>query len=203
MKRIATVAAVLGLLVWAGAGRGDEPKVEGKTVKQWVEQLKDSEPRRAAKAMTALTKIGEPAVDPLIEVLKDKDEEARPLAAQVLGDIGPAAKKAIPALIEALKDDDADPSVRNSAASALAEMGPAAKPAVPALLAALKDDDAGVRGSAAFTLGKVGAEAKTVLGPLLEALDDEEASVRSNILLTVAGLGRDAREATPTLVKSL
>jgi HEAT repeat protein len=40
--------------------------------------------------------------------LKDKDEEVRRYAAKALGNIGPKAKEAVPALIEALKDENLD-----------------------------------------------------------------------------------------------
>jgi HEAT repeat protein len=82
-----------------------------------------------------------------------------------MGKMGPAAKAvAVPALIEALKDDGkrslrgglwpfddydygqyVDKSVRNSAAEALVKMGLAA---VPALIEALKDENKNVRENA-------------------------------------------------------
>jgi HEAT repeat protein len=57
----------------------------------------------------------------------------------------PAAKDAVPAMIETLKDKDT--GVRKSAALALGLIGPAAKDAVPALIEALKDGDPGDRRS--------------------------------------------------------
>jgi hypothetical protein len=68
--------------------------------------------RSAAKA---LVKIGKPAVKPLIETLKDKDNPVRRAVIEALGEIGD--KKAIKPLIEALKDNDR--YVRRSAAKVL------------------------------------------------------------------------------------
>ena len=61
----------------------------------------------------------------------------RRFAASALGEIGPATKKVVPALIAALKDDAMH--VRQQAATALGEIGPAANEAVPALEAAARD----------------------------------------------------------------
>ena len=67
------------------------------------------------KAMTALKKIGKPAVPTLCEVLKGRDVNKKRRAAQVLGEIGDPS--AVPALCEALKDEDKD--VRRNSAKAL------------------------------------------------------------------------------------
>ena len=52
-----------------------------------------------------------------MEALKDKKVDVRLSAATTLGQIGPEAKAAVPALIEAQNDEDA--RVRRFAASAL------------------------------------------------------------------------------------
>jgi HEAT repeat protein len=86
-----------------------------------------------------------------------------------LGEIGPAAKEAVPDLIAALKDQEedvrsnpADPllkdlggHVRRAAARALGRIGPAAKEAVPDLIAALKDQDWSVRHNVALALEEI------------------------------------------------
>ena len=56
-------------------------------------------------------------VSQLTEALKDKDRSTRMRAAEALGQIGPAAKDAVPALIEASKHEDSD--TRSAAAEAL------------------------------------------------------------------------------------
>jgi HEAT repeat protein len=87
--------------------------------------------------------------------LKSEKAEERAASARILGEIGPAAKDAAPALAEALKD--ADRNVRQNAAQALGYIGPGAKVAAPALITALHDKDWQVRRPAAFALGKVGS----------------------------------------------
>ena len=67
--------------------------------------------------------------------------------------IGSGAKDAVPALMQALKDQDE--WVRGNAARALGWIGSGAKDAVPALIQALQDQDAQVRFAAAYALGQV------------------------------------------------
>jgi len=67
----------------------------------------------------ALVKIGEPAVEPLIQALKDGYSHVREGAAKALGEIGDI--RAVEPLIQALKDEDSD--VRKIAAEALGKMG--------------------------------------------------------------------------------
>ena len=70
-----------------------------------------------------------------------------------LAEIGPAARDAVPALIETLKDREVE--VRGSAVYALGEIGPAARAALPMLGVLLKDDNADIRKAAAIALGKI------------------------------------------------
>src|SRR5262249_26672558 len=97
----------------------------------------DSDLRLAA--MKALARKGEPSVAPVIAALSSDNHTAQVAAEQVLADIGPAAKAAVPNLILLLKSDDA--TVRANAAHALGNMHSAASAAVPALREALKDPD--------------------------------------------------------------
>jgi HEAT repeat protein len=78
------------------------------------------------------------AVPNLIEVLKgDSNSRMRWEAARTLGKIGPAAKPAVSALIQATMDHDA--LVREHAAEALGDIGPEAAEGIPALIVALED----------------------------------------------------------------
>src|SRR4051812_4900645 len=60
--------------------------------------------------------------------------------------------EAVKALIDALKDKDAD--VRKNAVVALGRIGLQAKDAIPALTGVLKDESVDVRGAAVLTLGR-------------------------------------------------
>ncbi len=79
----------------------------------------------------------------LTGALGDRDGRVRELAAQSLGEIGPDAASAVPALVLLLENPEE--GSRNSACIGLAGIGPAAKGALPALRAALADPSANVR----------------------------------------------------------
>jgi HEAT repeat protein len=88
-------------------------------IKKLINVLKDGEYDDAVKKATeSLREIGKPAVEPLIQALKDKNEEVRGRVAAALEVIG---KPAVEPLIQALKDKNDD--VRWSAARALEVIG--------------------------------------------------------------------------------
>jgi HEAT repeat protein len=100
-------------------------------------------------------------------------------ATAALGDIGPEAKAAIPALIKALGDQDVH--VRILAANTLGDIGSEANEAVPALIKAPGDPEVLVRRHTAGALSRIGPEAKEAL-PELERLaeKDPDQSVRQS-----------------------
>ena len=79
--------------------------------------LKASEPDVPRSAVEALGRIGAPAVPELTAALKHRQAAVRRAAARALGRLGAAAKRAEPALVEAVNDADRD--VRDAAAKAL------------------------------------------------------------------------------------
>jgi HEAT repeat protein len=92
------------------------------------------------------------------------------LATTVLGEIGPDAADAVPALVGQLNAKDAD--IRRETILALAGIGPGAKAATGDLVKLLDEKDFQYRGAAAFALGKIGAaDATAALKKSLEADD--------------------------------
>jgi HEAT repeat protein len=91
-------------------------------VKKLVEALKDPDPDVRQNLGSALAKIGPEAVEPLVEALKGENPDRRAGAAYTLGLIGPTAKTALPALLEALKDEAVE--VRRQASYAIARLIP-------------------------------------------------------------------------------
>jgi HEAT repeat protein len=117
-----------------------------------VAQMFGPTPLKLSASPVEGTDIGgmEPRVAELIEGLKDTNPTVRYHAAQELGNIGPAAAAAAPALTDALKDSKGN--VRIEAAFALGNIGPAATAAAPALSELLKDASPDVRYRAAEAL---------------------------------------------------
>jgi HEAT repeat protein len=114
-------------------------------------------------------------VSGLIEQLKNGGEQSRAQAAEALGELGPRAKDAIPALARALRDEYEQ--VRRGAAASLAAIG-ADQSAIPDLVVALKDVDAEVRESAARALGSAGSQARAAVPSLGLLLKDPSEDVR-------------------------
>jgi HEAT repeat protein len=145
-------------------------------------------------AARALARIGRSAVPPLIRALQGADRKkgavARRGVAMALGLIGPEAKNAIPALVEALSD--ADPLVRGEAAVALSRIDPTADGVVAALSRALADSDYGVRNNVAKALGRCGPAAKPALAALKKTLRDQKKEVRWAAFEATARIGPQA-----------
>ncbi|MBN9118934.1 MAG: HEAT repeat domain-containing protein [Planctomycetes bacterium] len=89
----------------------------------------------------------------LVKDLKGADERDRMVAVRTLPDRKGDAAQVVPALIEALKDKEAD--VRRSAAIGLGTFGEQAKDAIPALQTVLNDPDARVREAAGKALTRI------------------------------------------------
>ena len=104
--------------------------------------LKDADTNVCREAADLLAEIGKPAVNLLIQGLKHdggaKHDNAHThsCAARALGKIGPDAKAAVPALTNALKEENI--FVRHEAVSALGSIGPEARPAFSAIAALIR-----------------------------------------------------------------
>ncbi len=115
------------------------------------------------------------ALHGLAEALKGGDRDVRLVSVVVLGRVGPAAKEAVPALSEALQNDEYS-AVREAAARALGRIG--GEGAVFGLVGALRDGAPEVRRASAGALGMIGPEAKAAGPALAEALNDSSLWVR-------------------------
>jgi HEAT repeat protein len=136
----------------------------------------------------------------LISQLTVPDVNDRIYAAQELGEIGSAAKYAVPSLIKALKDENE--VVRICAAEALRRIGEL-KAQVSTLIELLKGSNKYVCSAAAETLGKLGRAAKKAVPELREALKDNDEKVRRAAAKALAGIGQAAKQAIPDLVETL
>ena len=182
-------------------------------------QDQDAEGFVRANAALALREIGpeaKDAVPALIQALQDQDKYVRRDAAGALGKIGtPGAikvakdryraivtlgwigsKDEVPALIEALQNEDKD--VRVNAAVTLREI--VSEDAVPALIQALQGQDEWVRVNAAWALGEIGESAKDAVPALLQALQGQNKDVRKDVARALGNIGKDAM---PALIQTL
>lgn len=148
----------------------------------------DEEVRR--NAAFALSNIGgptaAPAVDVLMEALRNGEVEIKRQAAAAFGNIGPAADRAVPELIACLKVGD--PELRSNAVLALGGIGPRAEAAVTPLvgIVANRKDPAADRSAAAVALSKIGdvKSAVAAVPKLLAVVSDptEDGKVRERVM---------------------
>src|SRR5262249_36945699 len=127
--------------------------------------------------------------------LKDDNANIRRGAAWAFEWLGPDARAAIPALLDALQGDER--AVAHAAAAAIGQVGVSD---VRALLPLLPHRDARVRGRAALTCELLGPRAKEAVPGLLQALRDEDGIVRRH---AAAALGRAGASDLPTVRPAL
>ncbi len=148
-------------------------------------------------ATNALVTIGEPAVEPLLRVLREKDpkRDVRDHAARALGKIGDPL--ALQPLLEAL-DHEKQP-VRSAASSALGEMGEAAfRPLADRLRhPSLRVQLGAIRGIVRINQAAISRTGRTTrreqsVKLLAAQLDDESPRVRGAALSGLRSLGRTA-----------
>ncbi len=161
-------------------------------------QSQGGEVNEASRELDTMAQIAVPA---LIDSLKERDRVVQWCAAHALGNLGPRARGAAPALARLLHEKEK--GIAQAGAGALADLD-----AVPILLQLLKDSDKSVRGWAAWSLGfsrlhlvRQRTPDNTIIPVLISALKDEEPEVRSRAAGALALPGIEAGEAVPELVK--
>jgi RNA polymerase sigma factor (sigma-70 family) len=139
--------------------------------------------------LKTLGRIGaEEAVEPLLTILKYDRENQRLLAIEALGQIGPTAREAVPALMKEVKDyNGSNLDMTVAAVNALGKIGSKANEAVPALIQAL--DQASEFGgghyyligkSVIIALGNIGPSARDAVPKLVEIRDGNRSAVRGS-----------------------
>ena len=119
-------------------------------------------------------------LDSLIRDLKHKEADVREEAAHQLGEMGPAAKKAVPSLIKLLKDEDC--WLPGTAAVALGKIGPSAKKALPQLVVMLSDSSTQLRTTVTEVLAKFGTTALSELKKAFKRGDEDHREAIVNVL---------------------
>lgn len=140
-----------------------------------------------------VSKIGEPALEYLHEVMGEGDPEKVRRVSYILGRI--ANPKSTPILLEYV-DKPGYEEARNSIVYALGRIG--SKEAVPKLLKLVDDPDVFLRKNVVVALGRIGDP--RAVGNLVEALDDKYHIVRYPASEALVNIGEPA---VPKLVEEL
>lgn len=156
-----------------------------------LDKLDTQSAREKWTLIDIVSKIGEPAVMPLIESLKSDNKNEVKLASRILGDI--KDKRAVSPLIELL--DKEDFNTRSHACESLGKI--ADTTAFAPVSSCLKDSVEVVRKSAAVALGKMSAMGRSAFGGkedraipyLIEGLSDPHFSVRMTSASALVEIG--------------
>jgi HEAT repeat protein len=167
-----------------------------------LDQIDD--PSQLEMIVDAVASIGKDALEPCILSLREKAPK-RLYAIKVLIKLGPTAAPAVPELIKALKDEDAE--IRREAEFALGAIGAEAASATAALIEALADDDEEVRHAACYALGKIGPKAKAALPALEKNLKSDDKFLQFASIWAMLQIHVDKSElaevAVPMLIDAL
>jgi HEAT repeat protein len=105
---LATAALCLTSIASAQGTAGKEPVADGRTLSQWVEELKAPAPQTrnaAAYEISGMGPAAAPAVPALIAALDDPEASVRFPVTVALGEIGPGAKSAEPKLKQMMEEE--------------------------------------------------------------------------------------------------
>jgi HEAT repeat protein len=147
----------------------------------------------------------------LLRALRKQDENNQQNAVEVLTEIGPKARKALPILRELMKTEKG--KLRLASAIAVWRIdqprnvcGMVEDPRLKALrvlIVLLTKRNSAVRKGAATALGRIGREAQRAVPALITALKDKEEELRENAVEALGHIGPAAISAVPALIKTL
>jgi HEAT repeat protein len=164
--------------------------------------LKQKNAALRAAAAQALWRISRDrqVIEVLLDVLGHWDGGAQQTAIRTLGEIGPAAKAALPLLLPRMKDEDR--RTRHLVAEALEKIEPGVlRRSAAAWARDLQKADTAVRRNAALALGTLFEEEETPA--LVGALKDTEAVVRHEAAFALVARQQHLRSAGAVLTAAL
>ncbi len=156
----------------------------------------------AIKGFGILSEKAECAVPILVGLYaRSRDPVFRERVSEVLGKIGPAARTAVPTLIQGLADTNS--AVREAAASALWQIRSEPTLVVPALMKALSDPSQTVRTEAMGGLAVLGTNARPAIPLFLQLASDPDENIRSEAMDALRLTRGEPQLVVPVLTNAL
>ena len=115
--------------------------------------------------------------------LKHESRDYRRRALQALGKIGPAAKEAVPEILEMLKER----ATSDAAFDALGEIGPAASEALPALVKLVNNEDSPYRLKSLSTIERIRPSGPAMVKQIVKWMHDPSVSLHAERVWNVLG----------------
>jgi HEAT repeat protein len=200
----------LGGRAWALAALYNHAPLGRETLPTVNEILRDPEedPRLRIEAARVCWRFEQPTgplVEALCQVAASTKGSAGAQAIEVIGEMGPGAKEAVPTLVKLLENPQLaasgrifGPPSRLGVIRNLGRIGSEARASVPALLATLKNNNRQLHTETVRALAHIGPTTKDAVPALNEALHDSDPEVRSR---AADALKRIESEATPAKAK--
>jgi HEAT repeat protein len=154
-------------------------------IPQLVSRMTDTNKQMRQTAMLSLRCIGREGIPSLVEALANTNQPGRADVAFYIGwvdwitDTGTNLGLAVPALIQSLKDKDAE--VAEQAAMALGRLGLDADLVIPKLAEGLQDERPLIRETAAMALREYKDRGRSAVPALIIALADSHSDVREAV----------------------
>jgi HEAT repeat protein len=178
-------------------------EVGGRTISQWMADLKHPDPSRRAEAILSILGFGEAAAE-AVPVLLDRcqDRDASPRVKAVLAlKLMHVRERDIPRIVDALArrlSEDGQSIVRYEAALGLVRYADEARAATPALIRGMEDPGCWeIRHTCIVALRRAAFDPKAGPDPratqaLIRSLHDPVSKVRMEATLTLGAMGRPA-----------
>jgi HEAT repeat protein len=223
---LAAGAAALALWILIATQRPGEPRYQGIPISKWIARGNWGSPvHEAVNAfgtnavpylVPALTRNSSALDRALPGIWRDLPEsfrrkhpdwmpmdpaQARLSAQEWLRQLGPDARRAVPALI-ALTRSTNDLFARAAGVGTLAIVGRETPEAAAAIVGMLKDTNAAIHPAAAFAIGDLGTNANAAVPALIEYTKNQFQLLPYNSLLALGHIGSGARDAMPVVLEA-
>ena len=142
-----------------------------------------------------------PGIKSLILKLDSKDIAKQESAAHELGELGPIAKSAVPALIKAAKSDSV--GLRSEAIIALGKMGPEAAAAVPELAKILRGYSIILKFNALKSLRQIGPASKPAAKQIATLMESNNSYIKVAAAWTLWSVDPGNKENRDQIIKIL
>ena len=168
---------------------------EARIVEPLIRVLKTKDELVRNSALKKLEEMDQSVIDLLLQLLKNESWKVRELAIKALGRLGDP--KAIVPLLQVLKNIEEEFEVTQSAREAFNTIIHLIDPrSLEPLIYALKDVHTPIRSCVAECLGRL--RDSRAVEPLIKALQDESWQVRKSVMSALSGIG-DSRAVEPLL----
>lgn len=192
-------ALALAGLVWALTRRDDGPAARG-TPGAPAGVPAGASPTRDVTVVSVPASYSEAGVARLAAQLRAPSLRSRVEAAESLAALGPRAREAVPALLNAMARRNSEIEFARAVSKAIKAIGAAA---VPQLVAVLRSGSSQARFQAAAALNRLGPDGAGATDALIEVLEgDEDMAVRSNAAVALGAIGPAASAALPALKRA-